>query len=88
MQAQQCSLQSWLLLGFGWGGVLRTPPGTRILNGCVCHDLLCTCMDNHRAEMQVLVKYNRRETRKMEMTSFTDNKNVDQTEFVWVVVSQ
>ncbi|KAG2770364.1 hypothetical protein PC129_g16938 [Phytophthora cactorum] len=45
-------------------------------------------MDNHRAEMQVLVKYNRRETRKMEMTSFTDNKNVDQTEFVWVVVSQ
>ncbi|KAG3068693.1 hypothetical protein PC121_g10113 [Phytophthora cactorum] len=44
--------------------------------------LLRTCTDNHRAEMQVLMKHNRSEIRKMEMSSFTDNKSVDQTEFV------
>ncbi|KAG2787322.1 hypothetical protein PC129_g13302 [Phytophthora cactorum] len=32
--------------------------------------------------MQVLMKHNRREIRKMKMASFTDNKNVGQTECV------
>ncbi|KAG3217909.1 hypothetical protein PC129_g11267 [Phytophthora cactorum] len=50
--------------------------------GAFVMSLLRTCTDNHRAEMQVLMKHNRSEIRKMEMASFTDNKSVDQTEFV------
>ncbi|KAG4230159.1 hypothetical protein PC116_g21547 [Phytophthora cactorum] len=49
---------------------------------------LRNCTYNHRAEMQVLMKHNRSEIRNIEMASFTDNKNMVQTESVWLVVSQ